>query len=250
MVTTPWENPAPRPSVDERYEGAANTSDLTVGGGMIPKDHRAGAGDVVAAAGLVGGRLKRMASGDYVLLPPNDSSIGMALLRLHSEWTAAAKPRRVGPEVVEKLADDIKNQDEATYESAKRFGPQLPYTSPGSALGRANADAARWYRNELILLANKLKSRSQVVEQLTLWAQIKGIDAETVPAALLHWLSPTCPECDGHGIRFVENQAARQCHRCNGGELKRTAGVDRVLRQIDYALGIARGRLSQRLRRG
>ena len=248
MVTTPWENPAPRPSVDERYEGAANTSDLTVGGGMIPKDHRAGAGDVVAAAGLVGGRLKRMASGDYVLLPPNDSSIGMALLRLHSEWTAAAKPRRVGPEVVEKLAEDVRRQDAIDAATAERKGE--PYERPGSALGRANAEAARWYRNELILLAQKLKSRADVVGQLTQWATLKEIDPETVSAALLHWLDPICPECDGHGIRFMEHQAARQCHRCNGGERKRTAGVDRVLRQIDYALGIARGRLSQRLRRG
>lgn len=247
MATQPWENPAAPVTMDERYESAACTSDMSVGGGMIPKDHRSGAGDVVAAAGLVGGRLRQVAPGEYILLAPNDSSIGMALLRLHSEWAASAKPRRVGPQVILKLAEDIKKQDAVNAATAKR--KDKPYESPGPALGRANAEAARWYANELLLLANRLKSRAEVLEQLSAWAAIKGIAPEVVPEALLHWLSPTCEACDGHGLLFVEHQATRQCHKCSGGERKRTEGVDRVLRQIDYALGIARGSLKRRLMR-
>lgn len=58
-----------KPGVEETYQVAGNTSDLTV------EADRRGAGDVMIAAGW------------------SDSRVGMALLRLHSEWDGAVKRR-------------------------------------------------------------------------------------------------------------------------------------------------------------
>jgi hypothetical protein len=246
MATTPFDNSPP--TTDERYESASCTSDLTVGGGMIPKDVRAGQGDVIAAAGLAGGRLKEDGRGGYVLLPPNDGSMGMALLRLHSEWSAAVKPRRIGPEVVAKLAEQMRQQDARERESAKARG--VRYDTPQSPQERAQDESQRWYTNEVRLLAVRLKSRRDALDQLTQWAHIKGIEPDTAAAALLHWLDPTCPACGGLGIRHMEHQAARSCGKCYGtGERDRPDGAWRVLQQIEYALSVARGKLRKKLRK-
>lgn len=227
MATTPYDDSPP--TTEERYESATSTSDLTVGGGMVPKDRRAGQGDVVAAAGLAGGRLRPDGQGGYVLLPPNDSSMGMALLRLHSEWSSAAKPRRIGPEVVAKLAEQMRRQD---------------------AMDRAQEESQRWYTNEVRLLATRLKSRHDALAQLAQWAAGKGIGHDTAAEALLHWLDPSCPHCNGLGVRHFEHQAARTCHKCHGaGERERPTGSWLVLQKIEYALSVARGKLRKRLRR-
>ena len=55
-----------KPTIDETYSRAGNTSNLTV------EADRRGAGDVLIAAGMVG-------------LSPS-KSLGMALMRLHSEY--------------------------------------------------------------------------------------------------------------------------------------------------------------------
>jgi hypothetical protein len=246
MATQPYDDSPP--DVSERYESASCTSDLTVGGGMIPKDHRAGQGDVVAAAGLAGGRLKPDGKGGYILLPPNDASMGMALLRLHSEWAASAKPRRIGPEVVDKLAEDIRRQDKQDRDTADRHNTR--YSAPRPAQDRAQEQSQRWYTNEMRLLATRLKSRHDALEQLTMWAAVKGIGSDTTAEALLHWLDPTCHVCNGLGVRHVEHQASRTCNKCHGvGEKDRPDGAMRVLRQIEYALDVARGKLRKRLRK-
>ena len=58
-------------TVDEAYSSAGNTSDLTV------KAERRSDADVLIACGMTPGLL------------------GAALLRLHSEWDGAAKPRKL-----------------------------------------------------------------------------------------------------------------------------------------------------------
>ena len=62
-----------KPTIDESYSRAGNTSNLTV------EADRRGAGDVLIAAGMVG-------------LSPS-KSLGMALMRLHSEYDSAARLR-------------------------------------------------------------------------------------------------------------------------------------------------------------
>jgi len=246
MATTPYDNSPP--TTEERYESATSTSDLTVGGGMVPKDRRAGQGDVVAAAGLAGGRLRPDGQGGYVLLPPNDSSMGMALLRLHSEWAASAKPRRIDRQAVERMAEVMRRQDAMDREAAHRHG--TAHIAPRPAQDRAQEESQRWYTNEVRLLATRLKSRHDALAQLAQWAAGKGIGHDTAAEALLHWLDPSCPRCSGLGVRHFEHQAARICHECHGaGERERPTGSWLVLQKIEYALSVARGKLRKRLRR-
>jgi hypothetical protein len=211
MATAPYENTAP--SVEEVYQTASNTSNL-----KVEADKR-GSGDVMIAAGW------------------SPSRVGMALLRLHSEWDSAAKPTRQSAEQIHALAIT------------------MPITS-GKDKGkpdrqRAQAEADRWFVSELRLLAQSLKSRPVVWEQLNHWMVLKAIDPETVAAALLHWLDPTCGVCDGHGLRKVPNApalSARQCHKCHGtGHIPHPHGSAKVLGYIDDCVQKARTSLKQRL---
>jgi hypothetical protein len=116
----------------------------------------------------------------------------------------------------------------------------------------AKSEALLWYRRELMLLAQSLKSRASVMEQLQQWAILKGIDPLVVGPALHHWLNATCPVCDGHGFRRAEDApalSAKRCHACHGtGKVPHPEGSARVLAHIDYAVSVARGSLKKRLR--
>lgn len=233
MATDPWTKEPP--TIAERYEGAANTSNLTVFGGMIPDGSSAGTAEIVLAAGLA-------QRGQYGTV-----RLGMALLRLHSEWSASAKPNKASPKALQKMVEAIKEQDSRDKETASRQNKS--YAAPGSPTTRAYATAQAWYTNELRLLANRLKSKGAVVRELTEWAVLKGIPPDTVAEAVLYWLDSTCPNCHGHGLRYAEHQAVRQCFECDGtGNTRRTQEVGRVLNHIGYALGIARGRTAKTLR--
>lgn len=63
-----------RPGVEESYQTASNTSNLTV------EADRRGAGDMLIAAGW------------------SPTRLGMALLRLHSEWDASERKRQEKPQ--------------------------------------------------------------------------------------------------------------------------------------------------------
>lgn len=200
-----------RAGVEERYETACNASSLKV------EAEKGGAADVMIAAGW------------------SDSRIGMALLRLHSEWDGAAKPKRMGEAQILALA--AANPDE-------KGKPRKTW---------ARSESVAWFRKELRLLAISLKSRASVMEQLTHWAIMKGIDPLVVGPAVHYWLAPTCTVCDGHGRRKVHDQpalSAKQCHACSGtGHAPHPEGSARVLVQIDYVVNVARGSLKKRLRR-
>lgn len=210
-----------RAGVEERYEVACNTSSLKV------EAEKGGSADVMIAAGW------------------NDSRVGMALLRLASEWNSAAKPRRMTDAQVRALAEA--NPDD-------RGKPRTSW---------ARSEALLWHRKELRLLAVSLKSRASVLEQLTHWAFVKGIDPAVVGPALYHWLAPTCTVCDGLGKRKVAADvllngrsldspklSAKQCHACQGtGHTPHPQGSARVLGHIDYVVQVARQSLKRRLRK-
>jgi hypothetical protein len=221
------DNDNQRPGVDEQYQTAGNTSDLTV------EADRRGAGDVLIAAGW------------------NQSRVGMALLRLHSEWNALAKPKRANHQALEALATRFKADDAQARAAAERKGER--YTAPKeSAAERATKEAQRWYANELRLMAQGLKSRAVVWEQIGHWIAIKGIGPEVAAEALLHWLDPTCRVCDGHGLRKVPNQpalSAKQCHKCHGtGHTPHPHGSAKLLVWMDDCVQKARQSLRKRLR--
>ena len=217
-----------RPDVSERYETATNASRLLL------EEHRTGAADVLVAAGW------------------SPTRIGMALLRLHSEWSSAAKPKRPNAGQLAALTESIKAQDEleranrerenaeldrlerlldSTDDEGQRFdlmvsimerrrlyeSGRLPMRAPahrGKPEDRAHAEADRWFANELRILALNLKSRAAVWDQLAPWAAGKGIEPEIVAAALLHWLAPECHHCGGLGLLKVPNQPALSARPC------------------------------------
>jgi hypothetical protein len=256
-----------RPGVEERYEVATNTSRLLL------EEHRTGAADVLIAAGL------------------SESRLGLALLRLHSEWSSSAKPPRPNDRQIQTMAASFKAQDETERANRARENGELdrlrgllartqagapghfdllveimkqerlyaegklpkaaptPQGSPGS---RARTEAMAWYRRELRLLAQSLKTRGVVIEQLTAWALIKGLDPAAVGPAVHHWLAPCCPVCDGLGQRKVPDAPAlsgKLCHACNGtGNAYPPQGSGRLLTHIDYVVQVARQSLKRRLR--
>jgi hypothetical protein len=256
-----------RPDLIERYESACNASSLKV------EERTAGPADLLIAAGW------------------SPSRIGMGLIRLASEWDSAAKPRRMTPDQVSALADKLWAQDEADRAKRERENGELerlrsqinklepgtperldmleridllehlhdkgalplPALPPqGKPETRAKAEAALWYRRELMLLAQSLKSRASVLDQLTQWAILRGIDPLVVGPALHHWLNAVCSVCDGHGFRRAEDApalSAKRCHHCYGtGKVPHPEGSARVLAHIDYAVSVARGSLKKRLR--
>jgi hypothetical protein len=204
-----------RPDVIEKYECATSTSNLRI-------NTRDGSpvtpADVILAAGM------------------SDSRLGMMLLRLHSEWDSSAKPRKVTPEGIKALSLAIRDA---------QGRPDMQ---------RARREAAAWYASELRLLAQSLKSRAGVIEQLTLWGAMKGIGGDTVSAAVHYWLNSVCGDCGGHGFHKSEGHpslSSRRCGTCHGtGVLDRPKmdGTVKLLDHIDYALQMARNSLKRRLR--
>jgi hypothetical protein len=210
MLADPYNHPPP--DVEERYQSACSTSSLKV------EAEKGGSADVLIAAGW------------------SDSRVGMALLRLHSEYDGAAKPKRMGEAAIRALAEA--NPDD-------RGKPRMTW---------ARTESLMWHRRELRLLAQSLKSRASVLEQLTQWAAMKGIDPALVGPAVHHWLAPTCVVCDGHGRRKLPDAPAlsgKPCHACNGsGHTPHPQGSARVLGHIDYVVQVARNSLKKRLRAG
>jgi hypothetical protein len=212
--------------VQERYESASNSPTL------VHSDNERGAVDTLRDAASVA-----LGSDGKPLPPWSAGRIGMALLRLHSEWSGLAKPHR------------------PSKEQMKGIAASMPDEKGRPDMARAVIEADRWFSNELRLLANGLKSRAVVWNQLALWIAQKGISPEVAAEGLLYWLNPTCPKCDGHGVRKVPDQPALSAKRCSGqgscwgtGKRPHPEGSGKLLGHLDYCVGVARGSLKKRLR--
>lgn len=237
-------------STDEKYEGAAATSDLTVGGGMIPKDHKSGPGEVVAAAGMAGSLLHEVAPGQFIVMQSSPAALGMALLRLHSEFASTPKPRRIAPPTVEELAAKMPLIALRVENGRTVRGPDI--RGAVAMLECIKREAIESYANELRLIATRLKSRHQVIGVLTVWAATKGIGESAVSEAVLRWLDPHCPVCNGHAFLKVPDQpalSAKRCPHCHNGEIERSRAADRVIAYIEDAVNVGRQGLRRRLRR-
>lgn len=208
-------------TVEERYDSACGATTLRV------QAERGGPADVMIASG--GAMHVEDRSREA-----NAARVGMSLLRLHSEWSGAAKPRRLGPSQVAALA--VKHRDEHGKPNRQK----------------ALAEAARWYGNELRLLSLALKTRPAVWAQIAPWAQDKGIPEDQVAQALFHWLDPVCGYCDGHGLHKAKDApalSAKQCRACNGTGTKAIPeGGGRVLSFISHCTSQARQSIKKRLR--
>lgn len=153
-------------TIDEAYESAASTSNLLV------KAERRGDADILISAGW------------------SCEHLGMALLRLRSEWESAAKPKIPDPYLVTKLGEQLGD------------------------VARAKELAHTWYANELMMLRLRLKGLPSVSRQLYLKAERKGLPREVIAPVLAWWLSQACVACGGHGKTLIPGTPALSAHNC------------------------------------
>ena len=182
--------------VEEAYTAAGNSSDL-----RVEADLR-GDADLIIAAGW------------------SESRVGMALLRLHSEWDKAEKPRKPSPDRISLLASTLKrdafplviNRSEAQRRTEK---------CEQRRTAEARRLAGEWYMHEMAKLVNKLKSLPEVRRALTAYVPKWGIQeaGAKVPAVIAYWLDQTCHQCDG--LKFLKmpdapSLSTKVCRACGG----------------------------------
>jgi len=202
--------------VEEAYTSAGNSSDLRVQGDTTSD------ADLMIAAGW------------------SPSRVGMALLRLHSEWDKAEKPRRPTVAAIETLADAM---------------PRALQRAERTAMARRQAND--WYMAEMAKLVGKLTSLPSVRVQLTSYVPRWGIveASAKVPAIIAYWLDQTCPHCHGCKVVAVPGHRAantKACKACGGtGIAPVPHGQDgrRVANYMDDCVSRARQSLKNRLRK-
>lgn len=194
-----------KPDVEESYTSAVGASSLKV------EPHRRTAADMVIAAGM------------------NPHRVGLALMRLRTEWDKSAKPLPPTAEAIERLAAQLPRVEagphaglvrEKLASGEERF--RLPLV-----VAKEQADA--WHQHELKLLLQQLKTLPEVRDALVFWAEAEGLEEglHLVVAVLLWWLDPRCPVCQGSGKKIVAGTGGRAkgaCGECrknpNPGERK------------------------------
>ena len=161
--TPPAAGPAPE-APEPRTIEEANTAAIVSSHLRVEAD-RPGAADFLIAAGW------------------SQSRIGLAMLRLHTEWERAAKPRPVSKEAVERIAKEMPKEN--------------PEDPPNMAA--ALAEVARWEANEWMLVIQQLKTWNGVATILTgQMDKWKVYDAGAkAPKVILWWMNQNCPVCNG-----------------------------------------------------
>lgn len=210
----------PPPTTEERYSNATHATSLVVDA------ERSGAGDVLIAAAW------------------SESHLGAALMRLHSEFDGAEKPKKIGAQATVELARMIAREN-------KRVIPN------DTDLQDARSKAAQWLLHEQKLQLGKLKTLPDVRGQLVMWSKVKGMgsDPQTLVAnTLMWWLDPTCHVCHGRRWQVVEGTPSlseRACEACKGvGSRPRPGGMEGgvLMAYIDHCISEARVSMRRRLR--
>jgi hypothetical protein len=159
------------------------------------------------AAGLLGNRM------------------GQALVFLRSEWDAADKPRKA-------------TEDEIFARAA-----ELPRRKDKLDVKRARTEMLVGYATALRHRAHRLTGWLPAISIMSEWAALREVDRDLLSPALYHWLSPTCPVCDGLGHRKMEDAPVlgSQCHHCQGsGSWPRPHGAERIHDWLHGCVGKAR----------
>lgn len=227
-----------KPGIEEQYQTAGNTSNLTV------EADRKGAGDVIIAAGW------------------SSSRVGMALLRLHSEWDRAEKPQRRAPMSVKQFLSIVPKVVTGTRKGKNKQGEEIdvPIMSP-DAEGARRAHAAQrqefdeWFQSAVQTLLGKIPDMANVREQVTIKAlQWRISDPEaTATATIRYWLAQRCKSCGGTKWKLIPGtlrQSDKPCPACiGGGYVEPPRGQDgrRLANYMDACVADARGALGRSL---
>jgi hypothetical protein len=170
-------------TVDERYETASNTSDLTL---QLDPDLPGGAADVLIAAAW------------------SEVRVGGALLRLHSQWESTEKIPR------------------AHARPAKFYrGIGLSHADADAAHLAEYAEVTAWNMRNMTRLIGRLAALPAVREQITIRAAMWGMEAPHAKAAeiIRYWLDQNCHACDGRKFRMIPGTPAlsnKVCGQCQG----------------------------------
>lgn len=200
-------------TTDERYTSATHSSNLRV------EAARPGDVDVLIAMGM------------------SPSRLGAALLRLHSEWDGASRPRRMTQAAIDAYAATLGGK-------------------PDERARQARADADMWHGHELAMMLGRVKSLPAVRHQLTMVADRYRIEhaARIASAVLLWWLDPICLECHGQEREQIKDTPILSdvaCPVCRGSGRKVLPHGDagrKLMDCIDGAIDAARVSLKKRLR--
>lgn len=195
--------------IEEVYTSAMTSSNLRV------EAERRSDADVIIAAGW------------------NQSRIGGALLRLHTEFDASEKPRMA---------------------TAEQFMPIGKTTKEQRAFAARQAHAFNLHETGLLL--QKLKALPDVRAQATLQLLKWGVeDAEVKAVQVLRWwLAQTCPVCSGTKFQVAEGTGrhnGKVCRACAGTGLREVPlGYDgrRLANFFDQCVERARASMQARLR--
>lgn len=203
-----------RPGVEELYETAINTSDLTVSSVCR------GAADVLIA---VGG---------------SPSLLGAAMLRLHSEWDVAAKPIKPIDRAIDALALTLPRVEGRVDTAAARLIARQWYEQQ---------------LHGLVSKLKALPAvRAEVAVQAEKWGMDDANDK--AGAVIKYWLDQTCHACDGLMRQRVPGAPAlshRLCPACHGSGVSHVPyGQDgrRLANYMDRCVEAARTSIKNRLR--
>lgn len=105
------------------------------------------------------------------------------------------------------------------------------------------------------LLIGNIKTLPRVMEILSEWAKLRGMDdpLRLAQAVVAHWVDGTCHACHGRGHEVIPGTPAlgRKCKACSGtGRRKEPKGEAgrKMLNMMDEAVSGARNSMSRRLR--
>jgi hypothetical protein len=220
-----------KPTIDESYTTAIGASNLR------HDPQRPGAVNIIIAAGI------------------NPHRLGLALLRLRTEWDCSAKPSRPTLEQLRAMASTYPRElgGMVLIPSDKKPEPgkeqEMRLVTPMAA---AQREANSWYAGELSGLFQRLKSLPMVRDALIHWATEQGIEGapHVVAAVLLWWLDSRCPVCHGVRLRVVEGTgrtSSKACNECKGeGEAKVPHGF--LGRKVVSYMGHCRGSATSHLK--
>lgn len=209
-------NTEDRPTIRESYASAISTGNTRL------QPHRTTQADLIAAAGM------------------NPNRMGMALMRLSSEWNSGAVPKPTNAPDVKELARQIaehrfrewvQSQPPMTRERIEELHAQNAIHSEDMRLAHEEARvlAARsvdWNLEENKLRFQRLKTLGTVRAGLAYWVHEKGWEGgeHLVAAVLRHYLSPNCPACNGSGLQMVPGtlgrEAKKRCRKCENNEVR------------------------------
>lgn len=173
------------------------------------------------------------------------SRLGGALLRLHSEFDAIEKPRKLAHDAMVRLVLSMKSDIQDKAQNLKEREDM------------ARREAAKWYANEKTLFLGKLKTLQGVVDQLASQCEKWGIDDARKVATVIvgYWLDQICPTCNGLKFEQIPDSPVlsdKPCKACQGTGLSAIpygrAG-DNLLTYIDDCVSRAQQSIKEKLKK-